>query len=467
MLTEQGGMRRSLEDTGKEVLRSSRTELYIDMRFMASALNSLGFEMDLTTTSIGTDAVDIRFNPSYVLRLFVEEPGKLNRTYLHMLLHCIFRHMYTSERYEDTRLFDVCADIVVESILDGFDYQCIYRVASDFRDSWYEVLEKELKVLTVEKLYKYFSENEPDIFTLEKLEKEFKLDDHGFWLRLQKEESSEDKKDEDKKDPPPIDNDMDSTGKKSEKYMNPHRLQKIKGREKDWDKEAKRIQTEIETIGSNKSDSLGKLEWILKFQNTSRTDYREFLNRFKILREEGGIDADSFDYGMYSFGLSHYGDMPLIEENEFREVKKIQELAIVIDTSASCKDELVQQFLNETGAILLGNDNFFQRTKIHIIQCDDQVQRDDIIETSEDMKLFSKGIHIEGGYGTDFRPAFNYVEELRTEHKFENLKGLIYFTDGYGTYPEKATGYDTAFVFPEDGDYEDENVPDWALKLYI
>ena len=117
--------------------------------------------------------------------------------------------------------------------------------------------------------------------------------------------------------------------------------------------------------------------------------------------------------------------------------------------------------------MLLGGDNFFQRTKIHIIQCDDQVQRDDIIETSEDMKLFSKGIHIEGGYGTDFRPAFNYVEELKNKQAFENLKGLIYFTDGYGTYPEKATSYDTAFVFPEDEDYEDENVPDWALKLYI
>ncbi|MBQ3797865.1 MAG: metallopeptidase [Butyrivibrio sp.] len=468
MSVEQGGMRRSLEDTGKEVLRASRTELYIDMRFMGAALNSLGYEMDLTTTGIGTDAVDIRFNPSYVLRLFVEEPGKLNRTYLHMLLHCIFRHMYTSERYDDSRLFDVCADIVVESILDGLDYRCIYRVTSDYRDSWYELLEKELKVLTVEKLYKYFTtEKELDIFTLEKLEREFKLDDHGFWLRLQNEESPEDKKNQDKKDPPPVDNDMDSPGKTTEKYMNPRRLMKIRGREKDWDKEAKRIQTEIETIGSNKSDSLGKLEWILKFQNASRTDYRQFLNRFKILREEGGIDLDSFDYGMYSFGLDYYGDMPLIEENEFREVKKVQELAIVIDTSASCKDELVQHFLNETGAMLLGGDNFFQRTKIHIIQCDDQVQRDDIIETSEDMKLFSKGIHIEGGYGTDFRPAFNYVEELKNKQAFENLKGLIYFTDGYGTYPEKATSYDTAFVFPEDGDYEDENVPDWALKLYI
>ncbi len=476
-MSDSLGMKQKLDIAGKQVLNSSRTELYLDMRFFASALNSLGYEMDLTTTSVGTDAVDIRFNPSYVLRLFMEEPGKLNRTYVHMLLHCIFRHMYTSAKFEDERIFDVCADIVVESILDSMDYQCIYRVSSDYRDRWYALLEKECKVLTVEKLYRYFTEeSDIDVIELEKLEREFKLDDHGFWTRLQDVPDKQDKKDEkEDKEKPPIDENMDSPDlphsneaeKKHEKYMNPRRLQKIKSREKDWDKEAKRIQTEIETIGKNAGDRLGKLEWLIRFQNTSRTDYREFLQKFKILREEGGIDPDSFDYGMYSFGIQHYGDMPLIEENEFREVKKIQELVIAIDTSASCKDDLVQQFLNETAAILLGKDNFFQRIKIHIIMCDNQVQRDEIIEKPDDMKQFSEGIHVEGGYGTDFRPVFSYVEELREKHELENLKGLMYFTDGYGTFPEKPTDYDTAFVFPEDEDYEDENVPAWALKLYV
>ena len=465
--------RQDLETTGREVLAASRTELYIDMRFFGAALSSLGYELDLTTTTVGTDAVDIRFNPAYVARLFVEEPGKLNRTYLHMLLHCIFRHMYTSAKYENTRLYDLCADIVTESILDGFDYQCIYRVSSDYRDKWITLLEKELKVLTVERLYKYFSEKEHelDIFELEKLEREFALDDHGFWLRLQDQPSDDSEKNKDKEEPP-IDQDYDSPfdnneGKTTEQYINPRRLQKMRDREKNWDKEAKRLQTEIETIGKQHSDRIGKLSWILQFENTTRRDYREFLQRFKILREEGGIDLDSFDYGMYAFGLDYYGNMPLIEENEFREVKKIQELVIAIDTSASCKDELVQQFLNETAAILLSKDSFFQRINIRIIECDDQVQREEIITSPEDMKKYAGGIHIEGGYGTDFRPVFERVSEHILKKEFENLKGLIYFTDGFGIYPDKPTTYDTAFVFPKDQDYDDEKVPDWALKLYI
>ena len=471
--------REQLEETGKRVLGASRTELYIDMRFFGSALNSLGYEMDLSTTTVGTDAVNIRFNPSHVLRLFVEEPGKLNRTYLHMLLHCIFMHMYTSANYSDERLFDICADIVVESILDGMDYQCIYRVSSDYRDRWYELLEKEVKVLTVEKLYRYFSEeHELDIFEIEKLEREFALDDHGFWSRLtdQPDQNNDpDKKDsQDDKEMPPLDEDFQNPmgdesedTKKKTKYINPRRLQQIKDAKKNWDKEGKRIQTEIETIGKEHSDRLGKLTWLLKVQNTTRTDYREFLKRFKVLREEGGVDLDSFDYGMYSFGLDHYGNMPLIEENEFREVKKIQELVIAIDTSASCKDSLVQRFLDETAAILLDGDNFFQKIKICVIQCDNQIQRTVFIENTDEMNKYSSEIHVEGGYGTDFRPVFEYVEELKNQSIFENLKGLIYFTDGYGEYPDKPTTYDTAFIFAQDEDYDDEKVPDWALRLYI
>ena len=40
------------------------------------------------------------------------------------------------------------------------------------------------------------------------------------------------------------------------------------------------------------------------------------------MREEVSVDMDSFDYGFYMYGLQHYGNMPLIEENEFREAKK-------------------------------------------------------------------------------------------------------------------------------------------------
>ena len=68
--------------------------------------------------------------------------------------------------------------------------------------------------------------------------------------------------------------------------------------------------------------------------------------------------------------------------------------------------------------------------------------------------------------GTDFRPAFEYVNQLILEGEFTNLKGLIYFTDGYGPFPVKMLPYETAFVFMRE-DYSDADVPPWAIKLIL
>ena len=93
-------------------------------------------------------------------------------------------------------------------------------------------------------------------------------------------------------------------------------------------------------MGKEKSSEHGSLSRILRFESRKRTDYREFLQRFSILREEAGIDLDSFDYGFYYYGMELYGNMPLIEENEFREIRKVDSLVIAIDTSASCQKVL-------------------------------------------------------------------------------------------------------------------------------
>lgn len=41
-----------------------------------------------------------------------------------------------------------------------------------------------------------------------------------------------------------------------------------------------------------------------------------------------------------------------------------------------------------------------------------------------------------GGGNTDFRPVFSYVNDLVNQQAFQNLCGLLYFTDGKGVYPK-------------------------------
>ena len=44
--------REKLEEAGKKILNNSRTELYLSMRFMGIALNSLDYKLDVTTTTV-------------------------------------------------------------------------------------------------------------------------------------------------------------------------------------------------------------------------------------------------------------------------------------------------------------------------------------------------------------------------------------------------------------------------------
>ena len=77
-----------------------------------------------------------------------------------------------------------------------------------------------------------------------------------------------------------------------------------------------------------------------------------------------------------------------------------------------------------------------------------------------------QGVKLRGFGSTDFRPVFQYVEALQQVGEFADLKGLLYFTDGYGIYPERMPDYDTAFVFlREDG--EAPAVPPWAIKVVL
>ena len=57
-------------------------------------------------------------------------------------------------------------------------------------------------------------------------------------------------------------------------------------------------------------------------------------------------------------------------------------------------------------------------------------------------------------------------DRLCTEKKFSNLRGLLYFTDGMGTYPAKRPAYDTAFLFLGER-FDDANVPPWAMKVVL
>lgn len=440
------------------------------MHYMGPALSSLDYVMDLSTTSVGTDAVFIRFNPHALMQQYIVRPRRVARTYVHMLLHCLFLHMYGVKEHRDHDLWDLCCDIAVESMIDDMGVDAISDIVSDRRSAIYEDLRAQVGVLTADRLYRHFLDGQRDYVREDMLAREFALDDHDFWRRMEENQDDADPENPDMQPPAPEmgaphgDSDEDEGQPVEENRVIPRGGD---GREDEWRERARRMETELAAYGKEGSLERGSLERMLRFTLRTQTNYRVFLRRFMVVREEPRIDMDSFDYGFYNYGMDLYGNMPLIEENEYREANKVEELVIAIDTSASCQDGLVQEFLNDTASILLSGENFFHKVNIHIVECDDQVQQDIVIHDPEEMRRYAQGVSLRGGYGTDFRPVFRYVEELRRTGALPHLRGLLYFTDGFGTYPKEPTDYDTAFVFRRDAECNDRDVPDWALRLYL
>ena len=109
---------------------------------------------------------------------------------------------------------------------------------------------------------------------------------------------------------------------------------------------------------------------------------------------------------------------------------------------------------------------YFKKVHIRILQCDDQVRSDQLITSAEELKAYMEHLKLYGNGGTDFRPAFTYVNQLLAAGEFQNLKGLLYFTDGKGTFPGKRPPYETAFILFRE-DYKEVTVPAWAIRLVL
>lgn len=422
------------ENICRKILESSRNALYINMRYLDVALSSLAWEITTDIPRIGTDGLKIAYEPHYLADLYRENPMLVNRVYLHMVFHCIFRHLFRPCP-EDRELWNLSCDMAVEALIDGMHHRSIRMGVHPFRRAVYDELRKTLKVLTAEGIYRELKKADYRPEQRARMVQEFCIDDHTYWPAPPEEEGP--------KPPSPL-------------------MAKLK---KHWKDVSDRMQTEL-SIGREAGTEDGDLSDELAVENRERYDYRTFLKKFAVLKEEMQIDPDSFDYVFYSYGLRMYGNMPLVEPQEWKETHKIEEFVIVIDTSMSCSGDLVRKFLEETYHILAETESFFRKVHIRILQCDDAVRADQLITTGEELKQYMDHLQLYGDGGTDFRPAFTYVQQLIDQGEFKNLKGLLYFTDGKGTFPRKRPPYDAAFILFRE-DYKEVSVPPWAIRLML
>ncbi len=418
-------------DIGREILFAARNELYLNLPYLDVALCALAFQPGgEVTLSLATDGETLYYDGAWLSDRYLRSRVLTNRAYLHVILHCMLRHL-GKKQGKAPELWDLACDAAVESILDELNYPCLNEGTVPMKQKFWGECRREMKVLTAEGIYRHLLRRNLPPYELAQLQRVFLVDDHGLWAP----EDQQDQKQQSRQD-------------------------------QKWQDLSEKTQTGLETVMSQQGAGGETVLEQVRVANREDVDYRAFLRRFAVPREVMAVDGDAFDYIFYTYGLQLYGNMPLVEPPETKEEKRIEDFVIAVDTSMSTSGALVREFLACTYAILRSTETFTRKVNIRILQCDDQVRADTVIHDLEELKTYMENFQLAGGSATDFRPVFAYVAQLQAQGEFTNLRGLVYFTDGMGIYPKKRPPYDTAFVLLEEPPLSVQ-MPPWAIRLVL
>lgn len=447
-----------LNNLALDVLRLSRNTLLVNLRFLDSALSRFEY-LQTDESTLLTDGEHLLYNPEHVLKRYKHEKERSVRDYLHIVFHCIYRHMFMDPSL-DRPLWDLACDIAVENIISELGLRSTTSEIESLQQSYISELKNKIKLLTAEKIYRHFKDENLDPMKAADIRARFYADNHEIWYMTSEEAEAAYGVSFGGTQGKSSSGEGDSAEDEGGFTMTKAELAQM------WKNISERMGMDLETFSKMQGHHAGSLTHNLLAVNREKYDYTAFLKKFAVMGEQMRINDDEFDYIFYTYGLDLYENMPLIEPLEYKEVKAIKEFVIAIDTSGSTSGELVQKFVQKTYNILKSTESFFTKINLHIIQCDADIQEDKKITCQEDFDEYLKTMQIRGLGGTDFRPVFEYVETLRKNKEFTNLKGLIYFTDGYGDFPARKPDYDTAFIFVDD-EYNNPDVPPWAIKLVL
>ena len=163
------------------------------------------------------------------------------------------------------------------------------------------------------------------------------------------------------------------------------------------------------------------------------------IERFFSLEYEGKIDwRDELRNAIDKYFRDDYTLLPPSKKLLYTgiylpsTISQTFRLVIVIDSSGSVDEELLNTFLGEVNFLMSLVTNY----QIELLVCDDKVHSHKTFYSGE-----SLDVSLKGGGGTSFKPAFTFVEE-----NFDDVKLLLYFTDLDGKFPSEVPNYDVKWV---------------------
>ena len=437
-------MEQKEQDLAMRTFAFLRKELSKTYPYMRPAIYFLTPLYDKKEKSMSTDGYYLFYNPDYVMRCFQTDATYrgFQYQYLHILIHCLLGHVFRKNPENQFR-YDECADFVTDVILEKLTGKG-RKISSNIKyQREYIELRNKAACRTFHAFLRMCQYEKGEY--LSKLKNDFYSDDHHYWMTenpaIKEAGLQYMRRDGKERKTAPIDEIWKSLMLQAEDAMK-HYSEKMSG------------------LFSRAS------EYNMLAAKNNVSNYKSLLQRLSSIKEVMQVDDSQFDYIWYQIGMDHYGNIPIIEPSECIEKQVCDSIVIAIDTSGSCSGEIAERFLRETCNLLRDMDIRGSQYQIYILQCDEEIQEEIEIHSAEDIRDF-KCKMMYGFGGTDFRPVFQRIEELRKQGKIQKVAALIYLTDGDGEYPAIPPDYETIFILYEELVSEEGYIPAWITKIVL
>ena len=237
-------------DIGREILFAARNELYLNLPYLDVALCALAFQPGgEVTLSLATDGETLYYDGAWLSDRYLRSRVLTNRAYLHVILHCMLRHL-GKKQGKAPELWDLACDAAVESILDELNYPCLNEGTVPMKQKFWGECRREMKVLTAEGIYRHLLRRNLPPYELAQLQRVFLVDDHGLWAP----EDQQDQKQQSRQD-------------------------------QKWQDLSEKTQTGLETVMSQQGAGGETVLEQVRVANREDVDYRAFLRRFAVPRK--------------------------------------------------------------------------------------------------------------------------------------------------------------------------------------
>lgn len=464
---------------GKEIMTIEKQKLVSRFPYLMPALSALKVLpcTDGRVNTMATNGSILYYNPLYVIEIYKINPICVQTIILHEIFHCMFKH-FLRGKSKESQLWNISTDIAINYLIHDLNESIKESTQSDedillFPDGGGIELtfdkNKYLVNLNAETIYAY-------------LVKEIKQAFNGKSSIFSTDSSDDCESSDGENEKNSINIDLDkigvSTKKKDKKIVDKisQKLEEINEKNKlgnhdlwnnsdfdiqdasednkcDVDEKWTRINKEIQiTRDLSHGNMPGLISKQIDDLNEGKVDWKDTIRRLaNSMKESEKEDVNTIDYrhlactGFYE--CAYNGDK-----------KVINDFIIAIDTSGSINIPIFKAFLSETINIFKTIRSDTSTVNFYVLQCDTRITDVKHIKKLNNIEEL-RNLEIKGGGGTNFIPIFNKVDDLIKKKLIKKLKGIIVFTDGFGTFPKVKPQYETLWVFADKYHIEKNLIP--------